>query len=71
MGSSPKTKGDYMKKIAYHRAEIAKLRGYKAAAPRSGGRGMVSPKIRFDQRIAEHRAKIAELQAKMYNAPRG
>lgn len=70
MGSTPKTKGDYMKKIAYHRAEIAKLRGYKAAAPRSGGRGMNSPKIWYDQQIANHRAKIARLQAEMYNAPR-
>ena len=70
MGSIPKTKGDYMKEIARHRAEIARLRGQKAGAPRSGGRGMNSPRIWYDQQIADHRAKIAELQAKMYNAPR-
>ena len=56
MGSSPKTKADYKKKIALIQRDIALLQ----AAPKS---------LANKNAIASKRARIAELRAKMVDAP--
>lgn len=63
MGSSPKTKSDYRKKIAEQQAKLAFAKAERARAKDR------YTKDRFASSIAMHQAEIARLKAKMADAP--
>lgn len=66
MGSSPKTKADYRKKIASKKADLARVKAMKKNA---------SPAIAsgnnhyWNNEIARLEGEIANLEAKMADAP--
>lgn len=67
MGAPPRTKSDYMRKIASKRADLARARAAAASCRMSKDKAGA---YAHRQRIAGIQAEIAMLQAKMYDAPR-
>ena len=67
MGAPPRTKSDYMRKIANKRAELARARAaVSTARMRNDKHGAYAHR----QWVASLQADIAMLQAQMYDAPR-
>jgi len=66
MGSSPKTKADYRKKIASKEAELARAKARRKTCPPDG---INRTRSLLEEEIAELQGDIAKLKAKMADAP--